>query len=170
MSVLVLNTDVIQEIANTLCVMAGNNRVIDKEHPHCVSSLFKRNDINPDKPLEVCKVVSLLWQYNQDTWEAKHGNNELYYKDEDINRTAEALVEYHEAHWAHPAKVVQLYKWLGCLSYNIDLEGWGAQYGFIHQQDKYKSAVKFLNALHDALAHHIVTHIDEYKEVKYCEA
>lgn len=170
MSVLVLNTEVIQEIANTLCVMASNNRVIDMEHPHCVRFLFNRNDVKPDKPLEICKIVALWWRHNEDTWEAKHGNRELDYKEEDIQRTAEALVEYHEAHWAHPAKVVQLYKWIGCLSYNIDLEGWGAQYSFMAKQDGYKAAVKLLNDLENALARHIVVQLDEYKNAKYCEA
>lgn len=169
MSVLVLNTDVIQEIANTLCVMASNNRVIDKEHPHCVRWLFERKDINPDKPLEVCKIVAFLWQFNEDTGEAKHGNGELDFNEEDIQRTAEALVEYHEAHWAHPAKVVQLYKWIGCLSYNIDLEGWGAHYIEEHKQEMYACYLKLLNDLERNLAHHIVTQLDEYKEAKWAE-
>lgn len=169
MSVLVLNVDVIQEIANTLCVMASNNRVIDKEHPHCVRWLFERKDINPDKPLDICKIVALWWRHNEDTREAKHGNGELDFNEEDIQRTAEALVEYHEAHWAHPAKVVQLYKRLGCLSYNIDLEGWGAQYSFMAKQDGYKSAVKLLNDLENALAQHIVSETEEYKNAKWAE-
>ena len=170
MSVLVLNTDVIQEIANTLCVMASsNNRVIDKEHPCCVNWLFSRNDINPNKPLAICTFVALLWQFNQDTWEAKHGNKELDFNEEDIQHAAEALVEHHEAHWAHPAKVVQLYKWIGCLSYNIDLEGWGAHYIEEHKQDMYTCYLKLLNDLENNLARHIVTQLDEYNEAKYCE-
>ena len=169
MSVLVLNTDVIQEIANTLCVMASNNRVIDMEHPHCVRWLFERKDINPDKPLEICKIVALWWRLNGDTWEAKLGNKEFDFNEEDIQRTAEALVEYHEAHWAHPAKAVQLYKWIGCLSYNIDLEGWGAHYIEEHKQEMYACYLKLLNDLERNLAHHIVTQLDEYKEAKWAE-
>lgn len=169
MSVLVLNVDVIQEIANTLCVMASNNRVIDMEHPYCVRWLFERKDINPDKPLDICKIVALWWRHNEDTWEAKHGNRELDFNEEDIQRTAEALVEYHEAHWAHPAKVVQLYKWIGCLSYNIDLEGWGAHYIEEHKQEMYTCYLKLLNDLENNLARHIVSETEEYQNAKWAE-
>lgn len=162
MSVLAIELKTFGRVAVTLCGQneAKSNRL---ETPIFIKSAFKKYNIIENK--KICDFVAYLCRYNYTSYSAAIGVKN-YISDVEIRKISDI---FSDKNTFSKIGVHQLYKYLQCIRYNIDLEGWGARYENEQDNELYNMYCDLLDDLIEMLAFHIVSFTKEYQNANWCD-
>lgn len=168
MSVLIVSRNVFGKVAVSLA--ATRYYSVNKlANPICVKHYLHRRSMMSDK--RVFQFVARLAYYNEITCSARDGERCFDAPSDDFTDGVIKMCNYYfyEDVGGGILGVHQLVKYLDCILYNIELEGYGASFVNDADYQQYKNDMETLTDIINAINSHIVSFSEEYKNAKWSD-